>query len=183
MLFSFVLGPWMIRRLSFHQIGQQIREDGPQSHLAKGGTPTMGGTLILVAVLVSTLLWADIANRWVWLALLVTAGFGAIGFVDDYRKLVYRNSRGLSAKAKYSLQTVIGLGAGLWLYAMAESPAETGVLIPMLKNVVVPLGAGYILWSYLVIVGSSNAVNLTDGLDGLAIMPSVLVASALGIFA
>jgi len=183
MVFSFVFGPWMIRRLTFHQIGQNIREDGPQTHLVKGGTPTMGGTLILVSVIVSTLLWADLINRWVWLALLVTLAFGVIGFVDDYRKLIYGNSEGLSAKAKYSLQSVVGLAAGLWLYLGAGSAAETSILLPMVKDVALPLGAGYILWSYLVLVGSSNAVNLTDGLDGLAIMPCVLVASALGIFA
>lgn len=183
MLFSFTVGPWMIRRLTFHQIGQQIRDDGPQSHLVKAGTPTMGGTLILVAVLVSTLLWADLTNPYVWIALLVTAGFGAIGFVDDYRKLKYGSSLGLSAAAKYGWQSVVGLIAALWLFIDADSALETSVLIPMFKNVAVPLGVGYVLWVYLVVVGSSNAVNLTDGLDGLAVMPCVLVASALGIFA
>ncbi|MDA3919233.1 MAG: phospho-N-acetylmuramoyl-pentapeptide-transferase [Salinisphaera sp.] len=183
MVFSFVCGPIMIRKLTFHQIGQFVRDDGPQSHLVKAGTPTMGGTLILVAVIISTLLWANLANGWVWLALLVTAGFGAIGFVDDYRKLKLGNSKGLSARAKYGLQSAVGLAAGLWLYLAAASPAETSVLIPMVKHVAIPLGAGYILWAYIVIVGSSNAVNLTDGLDGLAIMPCVLVASALAIFA
>ncbi|WP_348766344.1 phospho-N-acetylmuramoyl-pentapeptide-transferase [uncultured Salinisphaera sp.] len=183
MVFSFVFGPMMIRKLTFHQIGQHVRDDGPQSHLVKAGTPTMGGTLIIAAVLVATLLWGDLSNRWVWLVMLVTAAFGVIGFLDDYRKLKFGNSKGLSAKAKYSAQTLVGLAAGLWLYLGATSSAETSVLIPMLKDVSVPLGAGYILWSYLVIVGSSNAVNLTDGLDGLAIMPCVLVASALAIFA
>ncbi len=183
MLFCFVFGPWMIRKLTFHQIGQNVRDDGPQTHLVKAGTPTMGGALILAAVIVSTLLWADIANAWVWLAVLVTAAFGAIGFVDDYRKLKFGNSKGLTARNKYIWQSVIGLAAGIWLYLGASSAAETSVLIPMLKNVAIPLGAGYILWSYLVIVGTSNAVNLTDGLDGLAIMPCVLVGSALGIFA
>lgn len=183
MVFSFLFGPWMIRKLTFHQIGQHVRDDGPQSHLVKAGTPTMGGTLILAAVLVATLLWADLGNRWVWLAMLVTAAFGAIGFTDDYRKLALGNSKGLSARAKYGAQTVVGLFAGVWLYVGATTAAETSVLIPMLKDVSVPLGAGYILWSYLVIVGSSNAVNLTDGLDGLAIMPCVLVASALALFA
>lgn len=183
MVFSFVFGPWMIRRLTFHQIGQSIRDDGPQSHLVKAGTPTMGGTLILAAVVVATLLWADVANRWVWTVLLVTVAFGLIGFVDDYRKLFYGNSKGLSVAMKYSLQSVVGLAAGLWLYAAAASSMETSILLPMVKNVAIPLGAGYILWAYLVIVGSSNAVNLTDGLDGLAIMPCVLVASALGVFA
>ena len=183
MVFSFVFGPIMIRKLTFHQIGQYVRDDGPQSHLVKAGTPTMGGTLIIAAVLVATLLWGDLGNRWVWLAMLVTFAFGTIGFIDDYRKLKFGNSKGLSAKAKYGAQTLVGLVAGLWLYVGATSAAETSVLIPMLKDVSIPLGAGYILWSYLVIVGSSNAVNLTDGLDGLAIMPTVLVAAALGIFA
>ncbi|MES1942869.1 phospho-N-acetylmuramoyl-pentapeptide-transferase [Salinisphaera sp. PC39] len=183
MIFSFVFGPWMIRRLTFHQIGQQIRQDGPQSHLVKAGTPTMGGALIIAAVVVATLLWADLANRYVWIALLVTTAFGTIGFIDDYRKLKYGNSKGLSARNKLFWQTLVGLTAAVWVYLSAESTAETGVLIPMLKDVVVPLGAGYILWAYLVVVGASNAVNLTDGLDGLAIMPCVLVGSALGIFA
>jgi phospho-N-acetylmuramoyl-pentapeptide-transferase len=183
MVFCFVFGPWMIRRLTFHQIGQQIRRDGPESHLVKAGTPTMGGALIIVAVVVATLLWADIANRYVWIALLVTTAFGLIGVIDDYRKLRYGDGRGLSARAKFFWQSVAGLTAAVWVYSSAGSPAETGVLVPMLKNVVIPLGAGYVVWAYLVVVGASNAVNLTDGLDGLAIMPCVLVGSALGIFA
>lgn len=183
LIFCLVVGPWMIRRLTFHQIGQQIRVDGPESHLAKAGTPTMGGALIIVAVLVSTLLWADIANQWVWIAVLVTAAFGAIGFVDDYRKLKYGRSEGLSARAKFFWQSVVGALAALWLYLGANSAAETSILIPMVKHVAIPLGAGYLLWTYLVVVGASNAVNLTDGLDGLAIMPCVMVASALGLFA
>ncbi|HET7313073.1 phospho-N-acetylmuramoyl-pentapeptide-transferase [Salinisphaera sp.] len=183
MVFCFVFGPVLIRRLTFHQVGQFVRDDGPQSHLVKTGTPTMGGVLILAAVLVSTLLWANLADAWVWLAMFVTAAFGVVGFVDDYRKLKFGNSKGLSAREKYGAQTLIGLVAGFWLFMVAGSAAETSVLIPMVKNVAVPLGAGYIVWTYLVIVGSSNAVNLTDGLDGLAIMPCVLVASALGIFA
>ncbi|MDN5862241.1 MAG: phospho-N-acetylmuramoyl-pentapeptide-transferase [Salinisphaera sp.] len=183
LIFCLVVGPWMIRRLTFHQIGQQIRVDGPESHLAKAGTPTMGGALIIAAVLVSTLLWADIANQWVWIAVLVTAAFGAIGFVDDYRKLKYGRSEGLSARAKFFWQSVVGALAALWLYLGANSAAETSILIPMVKHVAIPLGAGYLLWTYLVVVGASNAVNLTDGLDGLAIMPCVMVASALGLFA
>lgn len=183
MVISFICGPLMIRLLRSHQIGQFVREDGPQSHLAKAGTPTMGGALILLAVVVSTLLWADLGNTWVWLALLVTTAFGVIGFVDDYLKLKYGNSHGLSAKQKYGAQSLVGLVAGLWLYLTAGTPAETSVLIPMLKHVAIPLGGWYIVWTYLVIVGSSNAVNLTDGLDGLAIMPCVLVATALGVFA
>ncbi|MAA75396.1 MAG: phospho-N-acetylmuramoyl-pentapeptide-transferase [Salinisphaeraceae bacterium] len=183
MVFSFVAGPWMIRKLTFHQIGQQVRSDGPESHLVKAGTPTMGGTLILIAVVVSTLLWADLSNSHVWVALFCISSFGAIGFVDDYRKLKYGNSKGLSARAKYLGQSVAGLVTAAWIYALAASPVETSVLVPMLKDVAVPLGLGYIIWGYLVIVGSSNAVNLTDGLDGLAIMPCVLVGSALGVFA
>ncbi|RJS92227.1 phospho-N-acetylmuramoyl-pentapeptide-transferase [Salinisphaera sp. Q1T1-3] len=183
MIFSFVFGPKMIRLLTVRQIGQYVRDDGPQSHLVKAGTPTMGGTLIIAAVIISTLLWANLADAWVWLVLFVTAAFGAVGFVDDYRKLKFGNSKGLSARAKYGWQTVIGLAAGLWLYLVAASPAETSVLIPMVKDVAVPLGVGYVVWTYLVVVGSSNAVNLTDGLDGLAIMPCVLVAAALAIFA
>jgi phospho-N-acetylmuramoyl-pentapeptide-transferase len=183
MVFSFVFGPWMIRKLTFHQIGQYVRDDGPASHLVKAGTPTMGGALILAAVVFSTLLWANLANIWVWLALLVTIGFGMIGFVDDYRKLKFGNSAGLTVRGKYGAQSLVGLLAGIWLYFGAQSPVQTSVLIPMLKHVAVPLGAGYIIWTYLVVVGASNAVNLTDGLDGLAIMPCVLVASALGIFA
>jgi len=183
MIFSFICGPIMIRKLTFHQIGQHVRSDGPQSHLVKQGTPTMGGAMILVAVIASTLLWANLDNAWIWLAIFVTTAFGAIGFVDDYRKLTFGNSKGLSARAKYGLQTLVGLAAGLWLFLAASSPAETSVLIPMLKNYAIPLGFGYVFWTYIVIVGSSNAVNLTDGLDGLAIMPCVLVASALAVFA
>ncbi len=183
MIFSFVVGPWMIRKLSFHQIGQQVRDDGPQSHLIKAGTPTMGGALIIVAVIVSTLLWADIRNHYVWIAVLVTAAFGLIGFVDDYRKLKFGNSKGLPARSKYLWQTIVGLLTALAIYFSAASPVETSVLIPILKNVAIPLGFGYVLWTYLVVVGTSNAVNLTDGLDGLAIMPCVLVGSALAIFA
>ena len=183
MVFCFVVGPWMIRKLTFHQIGQQVRDDGPQSHLVKAGTPTMGGAMIIVAVVVSTLLWADIRNHYVWIAVFVTASFGLIGFVDDYRKLKFGNSKGLSARSKYMWQTIAGLITALAVYFSAASAVETSVLIPMLKNVAIPLGFGYILWSYLVVVGTSNAVNLTDGLDGLAIMPCVLVGSALAIFA
>lgn len=183
MTFCFVAGPWMIRKLTFHQIGQQIRDDGPQTHLIKAGTPTMGGALIIAAVVVSTLLWADLRNHYVWIAIFVTAAFGLIGFVDDYRKLKYGNAKGLSARNKFLYQTVAGGLAAIFIYASANSAVESSVLIPVLKNVAIPLGIGYIFWSYLVVVGTSNAVNLTDGLDGLAIMPCVLVGSALGIFA
>lgn len=183
LVFLFIFGPAMIRRLSQYQIGQQIRELGPQSHQKKAGTPTMGGALILVAVAVSTLLWADLSNRYIWVVLIVTLLFGAIGWWDDYKKLVLKNSKGLSARAKYSWQSIVGLGAALFLYFTAQSPAETQLIIPFLKDAYVQLGLGFIVLAYLVIVGSSNAVNLTDGLDGLAIMPTVLVAGALGIFA
>ena len=177
------LGPWVIRRLVERQIGQAIRDDGPQSHLSKAGTPTMGGAMILMAIAVSTLLWADMSNRFVWIVLLVTLGFGAIGWVDDYRKVVEKNPRGLPARWKYFWQSVLGLGTAVMLYMTASSPAETSLIVPLFKDIVIPLGGFYIVLTYLVIVGSSNAVNLTDGLDGLAIMPTVMVAMGLAIFA
>lgn len=183
LVISFIVGPVMIRRLTHHQIGQTVRDDGPQSHLSKAGTPTMGGTLLLVAVSVSTLLWADLANRYVWVVILVTLLFGIIGFYDDYKKLVLNDSRGLSARYKYLWQSVVGLAASYALFASASLPAETELIIPFVKSVVIDMGPGFIVFSYFVIVGTSNAVNLTDGLDGLAIMPTVLVAGALGIFA
>jgi phospho-N-acetylmuramoyl-pentapeptide-transferase len=183
LVFSFVIGPAMIRRLSALQIGQQIRELGPESHFKKAGTPTMGGALILVAIAVSTLLWSDLANRYVWIVLLVTLMFGAIGWIDDYRKLVLKNSKGLSARAKYFWQSLIGIVAAIVLYMGAQSSEETRLVVPFLKATYLEVGIGFILLAYLVIVGASNAVNLTDGLDGLAIMPTVLVAGALGIFA
>jgi len=183
LIISFVVGPIMIRRLTHHQIGQTVRSDGPQSHLSKAGTPTMGGALLLVAVGVSTLLWADLHSRYVWVVLVVTLLFGAIGFVDDYKKLVLNDSRGLPARQKYFWQSVVGLGAALFLYFTAAVPAETQLIIPFFKRAVIDMGPWYVLFSYFVIVGSSNAVNLTDGLDGLAIMPTVLVAGALAIFA
>ncbi|MGB5621229.1 MAG: phospho-N-acetylmuramoyl-pentapeptide-transferase [Gammaproteobacteria bacterium] len=184
LLIALLVGPWMIRRLSFHQIGQTVREFGPESHLPKAGTPTMGGTLILVAVIVSTMLWADPGNRFVWIVLLVTLAFGLIGFVDDYRKLALGDSRGLPARWKYFWQSVAGLAAAIALFVTAKDPAvETALLIPFVKDLMVPLGTFYVVLTYFVIVGSSNAVNLTDGLDGLAIMPTVLVGGALGIFA
>ena len=180
---SLWLGPVMIRRLSYHQIGQYVRDDGPESHLSKAGTPTMGGALILMAIGISTLLWADLANRYVWVVLGVTFLFGAIGWVDDYKKLIKRQSMGLRAKYKYSWQSLVGLGAALFLYATAQSPAETQLIVPFFKSISIPLGVGYVVLTYFVIVGSSNAVNLTDGLDGLAILPTVMVGGALGIFA
>ncbi|WP_455234126.1 phospho-N-acetylmuramoyl-pentapeptide-transferase [Thiogranum longum] len=182
LLISFLVGPVMIRRLSIRQIGQQVRDDGPATHLSKAGTPTMGGALILVAIAIATLLWADLANRYVWVVLLVTLAFGTIGWVDDYRKLAYGNSKGLSAAAKYSWQSIAALATGLYLYFAAQSPAETELIVPFFKDVAIALGGWYILLVYLVVVGSSNAVNLTDGLDGLAILPTVLVAGALAIF-
>jgi phospho-N-acetylmuramoyl-pentapeptide-transferase len=180
---ALLVGPWMIRTLSERQIGQRVRTDGPQSHLPKAGTPTMGGALILIAICFSTLLWADLTNRFVWVTLLTTLAFGLIGFWDDYLKLVVGNSRGLIARYKYFWQSVAGLGCAFALYFMAKAPAETALYVPFFKTVMVPLGAGYILLTYFVVVGASNAVNLTDGLDGLAIMPAVLVAGALGVFA
>lgn len=184
LLISLLVGPWMIRRLSFHQIGQTVRDYGPESHLPKAGTPTMGGTLILVAIVFSTVLWADPSNRFVWVVLCVTLAFGGIGFVDDYRKLVLRDSRGLAARWKFLWQSIAGVAAALALYLSAgEHAIETSLLVPFFKDVMIPLGAFYVVLSYFVIVGTSNAVNLTDGLDGLAIMPSVFVAAALGIFA
>ncbi|BFN15243.1 MULTISPECIES: phospho-N-acetylmuramoyl-pentapeptide-transferase [Marinobacter] len=184
LLISLVIGPVMIRKLSQYQIGQAVRDDGPQTHLSKAGTPTMGGALILVAIAISTLLWADLTNRYVWVVLLVTLLFGAIGWVDDYRKVVERNPRGLPARWKYFWQSVIGATAAIVLYVTASLPQETSLYLPFLKNVSLTLGPVlFILLTYFVIVGSSNAVNLTDGLDGLAIMPTVMVAGALAIFA
>jgi phospho-N-acetylmuramoyl-pentapeptide-transferase len=183
LLISLLVGPPMIRKLAEHQVGQRVRSDGPQSHLSKAGTPTMGGALILVAIVVATLLWADLANRFVWIVLAVTAAFGLIGFWDDYLKLVVGDSRGLIARYKYFWQSVAGLGAAIALYATAKTPIETTLIVPFFKDFVLPLGPLFIVLAYFVIVGSSNAVNLTDGLDGLAIMPAVLVAGALGVFA
>ncbi|MDT8880403.1 phospho-N-acetylmuramoyl-pentapeptide-transferase [Halomonas saccharevitans] len=177
------LGPVMIRRLVERQIGQAVRDDGPQSHLSKAGTPTMGGAMILMAIAVSTLLWGDLTNHYVWLVLAVTLGFGAIGWVDDFRKVVEKNPRGLPARWKYFWQSLIGLSAAVLLYVTAASPVETSLIVPVFKEFVLPLGVFYVVLTYLVIVGSSNAVNLTDGLDGLAIMPTVLVAMGLAVFA
>lgn len=179
---ALVIGPAMIRHLSFRQIGQVVRKDGPESHFSKTGTPTMGGALILVAITVSTLLWADLSNRYVWVVLLVTLLFGLIGFVDDYIKLVRQDPKGLLSRYKYFWQSVIGLAAAIFLYMTVQTPAETQLIVPFFKGIVIPLGGWYLLVTYLVIVGSSNAVNLTDGLDGLAIMPTVMVAAALGVF-
>jgi phospho-N-acetylmuramoyl-pentapeptide-transferase len=184
LLISLAVGPAMIRRLSRDQIGQVVREDGPQSHLSKKGTPTMGGGLILVAICIATLLWADLSNRFVWLILATTLACAAIGFLDDYLKLVVKSPRGLPARWKYLLQSVVGLSAALVLWYTARVPGETTLFLPFLKDFALPLGGvGFVVLSYLMIVGMSNAVNLTDGLDGLAIMPAAMVAGALGIFA
>lgn len=180
---SLLLGPVLIRRLNILQIGQAVRDDGPRSHLSKTGTPTMGGSLILLAIVVSALLWSDLGNRYVWVVVLVTLAFGAIGWVDDYRKVVARNSRGLPARWKYLWQSLAGLAAAGFLYATADVPAATELIVPFFKNINWAMGWGFVLLAYFVIVGTSNAVNLTDGLDGLAIMPAVLVGGALGVFA
>jgi phospho-N-acetylmuramoyl-pentapeptide-transferase len=206
LMISFVVGPKMIRKLTQYKIGQSVRDDGPQTHLTKAGTPTMGGALILVSIVITTLLWADLRNRFVWVVLLVTLGFGAIGWIDDYRKVVHSNPKGLSVRAKLFWQSVIGLIAAVYLAFSVSSPStaqflqlffawlssgfnldlppKADLIVPFFKTVSYPLGVwGFIVLSYCVIVGSSNAVNLTDGLDGLAIMPTVMVGAALGIFA
>ena len=206
LLIGLIAGPHVIRRLSALKIGQPIRTDGMETHLIKSGTPTMGGVLILLAITVSTLLWADLSNRFVWIVLLVMLGFGAIGWVDDWRKVVNKDPNGMRSREKYLWQSILGLLAALYLvFSISESsnykvlelfvswvrscldvdlPAQTGLLLPFFKEVSYPLGVlGFVILTYLVIVGSSNAVNLTDGLDGLAIMPVVMVGSALGIFA
>ncbi len=206
LVISFLIGPRMIDWLTRMKIGQSVRNDGPQTHLAKAGTPTMGGALILVAILITTLLWGDLENRFVWVVLIVTAGFGAIGWVDDYRKVVYRNPKGLSARTKLFWQSVVGLAASVYLaFSVAapdnvqfvrlfgewvasgftlELPARADLIVPFFKTVSYPLGVfGFIALTYCVIVGTSNAVNLTDGLDGLAIMPTVMIGAALGVFA
>jgi phospho-N-acetylmuramoyl-pentapeptide-transferase len=178
---SLLIGRPLIRWLSAYKVGQTVRSDGPESHFSKAGTPTMGGTLILVAIAVSTLLWADLSNRFVWVVLLTTLAFGAIGLLDDYRKLVLRDPKGLPARWKYFWQTVAGLAAALYLYLSASTTGETALLVPYLKEVSFQLGPVFVIFAYFVIVGSSNAVNLTDGLDGLAVLPSVMVAGGLGI--
>jgi phospho-N-acetylmuramoyl-pentapeptide-transferase len=183
LVLSLVIGPTMIRKLSSYKIGQHIRDDGPESHLSKAGTPTMGGALILVAIAISTLLWSDLSSEKVWVVLVVTLSFGLIGGVDDYKKLVYGNSKGLSAKTKYFWQTVVGFAAAYFIFTSAKTPVETTLIVPFAKDFLIPLGGAFVVLAYLVIVGSSNAVNLTDGLDGLAIMPAVMVAGALGVFA
>jgi len=203
---SLLAGPLVIRKLTAYKIGQAVRDDGPQSHLTKAGTPTMGGALVLLSILITTLLWGDLTNRFVWAVLVVTFGFGAIGWVDDYRKVVKNNPKGLSPKVKFVWQSLIGLVAATYLAFAVSAPSTAKVLdffmawvasgfamdlppnadliVPFFKNIAYPLGVfGFITLSYFVIVGTSNAVNLTDGLDGLAIMPAVMVAGGLGVFA
>jgi phospho-N-acetylmuramoyl-pentapeptide-transferase len=206
MAISLIAGPLVIRKLTAYKIGQMVRDDGPKSHLTKAGTPTMGGALVLLSILITTLLWADLSNRFVWIVLVVTFGFGVIGWVDDYRKVVQRNPKGLSAKAKFFWSALIGLAAAIYLAFAVSAPSNTLVLdlfmgwvhsgfemdlppkadliVPFFKNIAYPLGVwGFITLTFFVIVGTSHAVNLTDGLDGLAIMPAVMVAGALGVFA
>ncbi|ABO53544.1 phospho-N-acetylmuramoyl-pentapeptide-transferase [Burkholderia vietnamiensis] len=201
-----VCGPWVIRKLTQMKVGQAVRKDGPQSHLVKSGTPTMGGVLILIGIAVATLLWGDLTNRFIWIVMLVTFGFGVIGWVDDYRKVVHKDPRGMSSREKYFWQSVIGLFAAVYLaFSVSEAnnvrvldlfmawvrsglsmglPARADLMLPFLKSISYPLGVwGFIVLTYFVIVGASNAVNLTDGLDGLVIMPVVLVGASLGVFA
>ena len=203
LLIGLAAGPWVIRRLTALKIGQPVRGYGMETHLSKSGTPTMGGVLILIGIAVSTLLWFDWSNRFVWIVLIVTLGFGAIGWVDDWRKVVRKDPEGMRSREKYFWQSVIGLLAALYLvFSISESnnlrvlelfstwvqsgfdvnlPPKAGLMLPFFKEVSYPLGVfGFVIMTYLVIVGSSNAVNLTDGLDGLAIMPVVMVGSALG---
>ncbi|HAZ78763.1 MAG TPA: phospho-N-acetylmuramoyl-pentapeptide-transferase [Porticoccaceae bacterium] len=183
LIISWVAGPWVIQKLNDLQMGQAIRSDGPQSHLKKAGTPTMGGALILLAMFVSILFWADLSNRYVWIVLGTTLAFGLVGWVDDYRKVVEKNPRGLTARWKYLWQSLFGLTAASALYYTAQLPAETELIVPFFKDIALQMGPAYILLTYFVIVGTSNAVNLTDGLDGLAILPAVMVSGALGLIA
>ncbi|MFZ2855302.1 MAG: phospho-N-acetylmuramoyl-pentapeptide-transferase [Rhodocyclaceae bacterium] len=184
LIICFVAGPRVIRWLAAKKIGQAVRNDGPQTHLVKSGTPTMGGALILIAIGITTLLWADLANRYVWVVLIVTLGFGAIGWYDDWKKVVYRDPKGLASRWKYFWQSVIGLVVAVYLGLTTTVPAQMELIVPFFKTVSYPLGViGFITLTYFVIVGTSNAVNLTDGLDGLAIMPTVMIAAALAIFA
>ena len=183
LVFSFALGPMLIRLLGQFKVGQFVRSEGPESHLGKAGTPTMGGTLIIVGVIVAVLLWGQLENRFVQVALVTLVAFGAIGAADDVLKLRRSQSRGLSARRKYLLQSLAAVGVGVWLYLLRDQAAETTFYLPFIKQVAIPMGGWFLLSVYLVVVGSSNAVNLTDGLDGLAIMPTVLIAGALGVFA
>ena len=206
LLIGLAAGPWVIRKLTALKMGQAVRTDGPQTHLVKSGTPTMGGVLILIGIFISCMLWADLSNRFIWIVMIVTFGFGLVGWVDDYRKVVHKDPKGMASKEKFFWQTLIGLFAAIYLaFSVSEVnnlkvlqlfyewlrsgfaldlPAKTDLLLPFMKEVSYPLGMmGFIILSYLVIVGSSNAVNLTDGLDGLVIMPVILVGAALGAFA
>ncbi|QDF76718.1 MULTISPECIES: phospho-N-acetylmuramoyl-pentapeptide-transferase [Shewanella] len=183
MVFSLWWGPKMIERLQLLQIGQVVRNEGPESHFAKRGTPTMGGLLILAGVFISVLLWGDLGSRYVWVMLFVLGAFGLIGFIDDYRKVVRKDTKGLIARWKYILQSLAALAIAFYLYASAGSPGETQLVVPFFKDVMPQLGGFFILLAYFTIVGSSNAVNLTDGLDGLAIMPTVMVAAAFALIA
>ncbi|MFA9461420.1 phospho-N-acetylmuramoyl-pentapeptide-transferase [Thiohalorhabdus methylotrophus] len=180
---AFLVGPWMIARLSRYNIGQTVRDDGPESHLPKAGTPTMGGTLILVALLGPTLLWADLSNRYVWVVVLTTAAYGLIGLVDDYLKLAKQDPRGIGAANKFGGQLLVATSAAVYMYAIADSPVDTALTLPFIKDILIPLGVVFIPLTVLVVVGTSNAVNLTDGLDGLAIFPALMIAFGLGIFA
>jgi len=183
LLITLFLGPYIIRRLSMAQIGQIVRTDGPKTHLSKSGTPTMGGVLVLTSICMATLLWANLNNLYVWILLLVTVFFGLVGWVDDYKKLILKNSRGLPGRWKLIWQSTLAITVASILFFNATTLAQTGLHIPFLKNIIVPLGPLFIVFSYFVIVGTSNAVNLTDGLDGLAILPAVMVGGALGVFA
>lgn len=183
MLTTLILGPVIIRKLQKAQIGQVVRDDGPKSHLDKRGTPTMGGALILAAITITILLWGNPSSKYTWILLIVLLSFGLIGWVDDYKKLILKNSKGLAGRWKYFWQSAIGLSIALFLYFTASSPIETALIIPFLKNIIIPLGPIFILLTYFVIVGTSNAVNLTDGLDGLAILPVVVISGAFAIFA
>ena len=183
LLLSLIIGPIFIEKLSRQQIGQRVRLDGPESHLAKDGTPTMGGGLIIVVITIATLFWGDLSNRYIWLVLSVTCAFGLIGWLDDYLKILRQNSDGLSAKWKIFWQTIVALSASSYLYTTADMAIQTDLIVPFFKEVALPLGIGFIVFSSLMLVGMSNAVNLTDGLDGLAILPTVMVGGGLGLIA
>tara|TARA_B100000427_G_scaffold42696_1_gene31266 strand:- start:503 stop:1585 length:1083 start_codon:yes stop_codon:yes gene_type:complete len=183
LLLSLIIGPIFIEKLSRQQIGQRVRLDGPESHLAKDGTPTMGGGLIIVVITIATLFWGDLSNRYIWLVLSVTCAFGLIGWLDDYLKILRQNSDGLSARWKIFWQTIVALSASSYLYTTADMAIQTDLIVPFFKEVALPLGIGFIVFSSLMLVGMSNAVNLTDGLDGLAILPTVMVGGGLGLIA
>jgi len=184
LVISFIAGPPVIRWLAAKKIGQAVRDDGPKSHLTKAGTPTMGGALILIAIGITTLLWGDLRNQYVWVVLLVTLGFGAVGWVDDWRKVVHRDPKGLASRWKYLWTSAVAVAAAVYLGLSASVPAQTELIVPFFKSVAYPLGVlGFVVLSYFTINGTSHAVNLTDGLDGLAIMPAVMVSAALAVFA